>query len=134
MTIYVDSSALLKVYFDEPDTDAAAEMLLSDPHWITGRHTSIEVRRNLSNELSGADAVAAREQFARHWETITVVELDRVVCDAAIEIAEVTGLRTLDALHLGALQRVGGGTLPLLTYDLRQAQAARSLGWTVLGS
>lgn len=134
MTIYVDSSAFLKVYLDEADSDAATEMLLSDPHWVTARHTSIEVRRNLSNELSGRDAVAAREQFVRHWQTITVVELDRVVCDAAIDIADVTGLRTLDALHLGALQRVGGGALPLLTYDLRQAQAARSLGWTVIGA
>jgi hypothetical protein len=29
---------------------------------------------------------------------------------------------------------VGGGTLPLVTFDLRQAQTARALGWMVLGS
>jgi hypothetical protein len=29
---------------------------------------------------------------------------------------------------------VGGGILPIVTFDLRQAQTARSLGWTVLGS
>jgi hypothetical protein len=30
-------------------------------------------------------------------------------------------------------ERAGGSALPFVTYDLRQAQAARSLGWTVLG-
>ncbi len=39
----------------------------------------------------------------------------------------------LDALHLAAVQRVGGPAVPLLTFDVRQAQAARSLGLTVVG-
>jgi predicted nucleic acid-binding protein len=42
-------------------------------------------------------------------------------------------IRTLDALHLAAAERAGGGTLVFVTYDIRQAQAARSLGWPVLG-
>jgi predicted nucleic acid-binding protein len=43
-------------------------------------------------------------------------------------------VRTLDALHLAAAQRVGGPAMPFLTFDLRQAQAARSLGLTVVGA
>lgn len=43
-------------------------------------------------------------------------------------------MRTLDALHLAVAQRVGGSALAFLTYDLRRAQAARSLGFTVLGT
>lgn len=62
------------------------------------------------------------------------MELTAEVCEAAAEIAEVAGARTLDALHLGAAKVVGGGTLPFVTFDLRQAQVARSLGWTVLGT
>ncbi len=134
MTIYVDSSALLKLYFDEPDTDTAERQLLADPTWVTARHTSIEVRRNFARHLKGRSATTARQQFQRDWNAMTIVELDRRVCDAAIHIAEVTGARTPDALHLGAAQRVAEGQIPFVTYDLRQAQAARSLGWTVLGS
>jgi hypothetical protein len=48
----------------------------------------------------------------------------------AAAIAEVTGARTLDALHLAAAQRVGGAAVPFLTFDLRQAQPARGLGLT----
>ncbi len=42
-------------------------------------------------------------------------------------------VRTLDALHLAAARRLGPGSTCLLTFDIRQAQAARSLGMTVLG-
>lgn len=64
----------------------------------------------------------------------SLVELDALTCDMAADIAEVTGARTLDALHLAAAQRVGGPGLPFLTYDVRQARAARDLGFSVLGA
>lgn len=69
----------------------------------------------------------------RPVETPVPHVLYEAVCEAASEIAEVTGIRSLDALHLGAARRLGVGSLPLVTFDLRQALAARSLGWTVLG-
>jgi predicted nucleic acid-binding protein len=43
-----------------------------------------------------------------------------------------TSARTLDALHLAAAQRLGGSSIGFVTFDLRQAQAARTLGMTVL--
>ena len=134
MSVYVDSSAYLKLYFEERDSDRAGELLGSDPDWVTARHTLVEVRRNLARELAGSDLAAARQQFERDFEATAVVELTAEVCGAAAELAEVTGARTLDALHLGAARVVGGGALPLITFDLRQAQAARALGWAVLGS
>ncbi len=134
MSLYVDSSALLKLYFADPDSRHAEDILASDPDWITGRLTAVEVRRNLARELLGPDLAAARQQFERDWASTAVVELTAEVCEAAAELAEVTGARSLDALHLGAAKVVGGGALPIVTFDLRQAQAARSLGWVVLGS
>lgn len=133
MTLYLDSSALLKRYFDEPDSVGFERLLLSDPQWLTGRHTAIEVRRNLARTLEAEPAARAMEQFRDDWDAMTVVELDEVTCDLAASFAETTGVRTLDALHLGAAQRAGGGAFPFVTYDLRQVHAARSLGWTVVG-
>ncbi|CAN5623342.1 hypothetical protein BH23GEM9_BH23GEM9_27010 [soil metagenome] len=134
MSIYIDSSAFLKLYFEEPDSDRAEELMSADTTWITARHTAVEVRRNLARELRAADLAAAQRQFARDWQNTAVVELTSEVCESAAELAELTGARTLDALHLGAARVVGGGALPVLTFDLRQAQAARSLGWVVLGT
>lgn len=132
--MYIDASALLKLYFEEPDSDRAEAILRSDEEWITGRHASIEVRRNLARELEGPSLAQARGQFEHDWRAMAVVELTPEVCEAAAELAEVTGARTLDALHLAAAKAVGGGALPIVTFDLRQAQAARSLGWIVLGN
>lgn len=91
------------------------------------------MRRNLARLLDERDASAARAAFERDLEAFSLVELDATTCEMAAAIAELTGIRTLGALHLAAAQRVGGGAVPLLTFDLRQAQAARGLGLTVLG-
>lgn len=51
MTLYADSSALLKRYVDEPDSERAVSLLASDDELVTGRHTVVEVRRNLARLL-----------------------------------------------------------------------------------
>lgn len=133
MTLYVDSSALLKRYVAEPDSDISEQYLLSDPVWVTARHTWVEVRRNLARLLSGTDLAAAQGYFASDFRRTHIIELDEATCVLAAQIAEVSLLRTLDALHLAALRRVGPD-VPLLTFDIRQAQAARALAVRVLGA
>src|SRR5687768_15623443 len=134
MSLYVDSSAMLKRYIDEPDSDEADALLRSDPTPLTARHTIVEVRRNLARLLDDRDAAAARTAFLEDLAVFSIIELDHVTCDAAADIVEITGVRTLDALHLAAARRVGGSAVPFLTYDVRQAQAARGLGFLVLGA
>jgi predicted nucleic acid-binding protein len=132
VSTYVDSSALLKRYVDEPGSADADTLLRADPALLTARHTIVEVRRNLARLLSGRDLVAARLAFANDLRSFSIVELDETACESAAMIAETTGVRTLDALHLAAAQRVSAPGVGFLTFDLRQAQAARALGLTVL--
>ena len=134
MTLYVDTSALIKRYVDEPDSDLAAELLGTDDELVTARITTVEVRRNLARLLDDRALVEARQTFEHDLEAFSIVELDRATCELAASIAEQTGVRSLDALHLGAAQRVGRGAITFLTFDHRQAQAARSLGLPVLGT
>lgn len=132
MTTYVDTSALLKRYVDEPDSDRAVELLASDPELVTGRHTVVEVRRSLARLLPATAAAAARAAFAEDLSALSIVELDAATCELAATIAEQTGVRTLDALHLGAARRIGIA-ITFCTFDARQAQAARALGFVVAG-
>jgi predicted nucleic acid-binding protein len=134
VSLYVDSSALLKRYVDEPDSDACDAILRSDPTLVTGRHTVVELRRNLARLVAPSDLAEVKAALQDDLRAISIVELDAATCENAAAIAELTGVRTLDALHLGAAQRAGGTGLPFVTFDLRQAQAARSLGFTVLGA
>lgn len=89
--------------------------------------------RNLARLLEDRSLSRARQAFRDDWERTNVVELDATVFGIAADFAEITQARTLDALHLAAAQRVGGGNLPFLTADIRQARVARDLGWTVIG-
>jgi len=135
LSLYLDSSALLKRYVQEPESAACDQYLLADTDWITARLTSVEVRRNLARLLGGASLTAARAAFAADWTRIHVVEIDEGTCELAAQIAEVTGCRSLDAIHLAAATRVGGaGALTVLTWDIRRAQAARKLGLAVAGA
>lgn len=132
MSTYVDSSALLKRYVEEADSAAADGLLRADPALLTARHTIVEVRRNLARLLSGRDLAAARTAFADDLRSISIIELDEATCESAASIAETTGVRTLDSLHLAAAQRVSVPGVTFLTFDQRQAQAARAVGLTVV--
>jgi len=130
--MYVDSSALLKRYVDEADSADADALLRADGSLLTARHTIVEVRRNLARLLSGRQLVTARAAFASDLRSISIIELNESTCESAALIAETTGVRTLDALHLAAAQRVHAPGVGFLTFDVRQAQAARALGLTVV--
>lgn len=133
MTAYIDSSALLKLYLVEPETDTAFDVMHRYPVWTTGRHTLVEVRRNLARLLIDRDLAVARRAFAEDWDNVAVVELDGTTCEQAAKLAEQTGIKSLDALHLGAAAVAGASDgLPIISFDRRLSDAARSVGWTVL--
>jgi predicted nucleic acid-binding protein len=132
VTSYADTSALLKRYLDEPDSELANELLESDSELVTGRHTIVEVRRNLARLLAGRALTETRVAFANDLASFSIVELDADTCELAASIAEQTGARTLDALHLGAARRLGTA-LTFITFDIRLAQLARTLGLRVAG-
>ncbi|MEM6273848.1 MAG: type II toxin-antitoxin system VapC family toxin [Myxococcota bacterium] len=133
MALYVDTSALLKRYVEEPDSDLAEAYLLADTEWWSGRHTVVETRRNIVLAVREPDRRSTREAFEEDWRRMGVIELDEVTCSLAADIGEMTGVRSLDALHLGAASRLGPNFLTFLTFDIRQAQAARTLGFATLG-
>jgi predicted nucleic acid-binding protein len=83
--------------------------------------------------IAGRELATERSTFAADLEVLSIVELDEISCEDAAQIAEMTGVRSLEALHLAVAQRIGGPAVPFLTFDVRQAQAARALGLTVVG-
>jgi predicted nucleic acid-binding protein len=132
VTTYVDSSALLKRYVAEEDSAVADALLGADAVLVTARHTIVEVRRNLARLLVGEDLAQARAALAADLGALAIIELDADTCQVAASIAETSGVRTLDALHLAAAQRVAEPGLRFLTFDIRQGGAARALGLEVV--
>lgn len=134
MTTYLDSSAWIRRYVDEEGSGLVAEFVEEDPVLITCSVAEIEVRRNLQRMVP-EHAPALRKRFLSDLLLCNVVETDRNLIRIAAEIAESTVARSLDALHLAAAQRVGGGRgLTFLTFDRRQARVAQDLGFSVAGN
>ena len=132
MTLYVDSSALLKRYVDEHDSDAAVEFMATDPVLVTSRLTEVEVRRDLSRLLGAAALDRSRRQFAVDLDAFALMSIDPVICNDAARIAEQTLCRSLDALHVASALRAGASTV-VLTFDIQQARTARAMGLRVIG-
>jgi len=133
VTLYLDSSSIAKRYVEEADSDRAESILLSDTSWVTANHTYVEVCLALHRRLGEEEERIALEGFERDWRRVLAVALDDAVCRRAAVFGTLTGARTLDALHLAAAERAGARSVPIVTFDLRLAQSARSLGFTVIG-
>ena len=133
MTLYVDTSALLKRYISEHDSDVAEQLLNTDPLLVTCRLTEVELRRNLARLLAGDELLHARRQAQADLNAFALISIDSTTCNSAALIAEQTLCRSLDALHVAAARRTGD-TTTFLTFDVRQAQTARSVGLVVIGA
>jgi predicted nucleic acid-binding protein len=132
MTLYIDSSALLKRYIDEHDSDVAVTLMATDPVLVTSRLTEVEVRHNLARLLDRKTHAIMKRQLATDLDAFALVALDETTCNEASRIAEETLCRSLDSIHLAAAWRAGP-TTTMLTFDHRQAQAARTIGLSVIG-
>ena len=130
----MDSSALVKKYVNEPESDVARRYISSTTELITARHSTIEVRSTLSRVLKGKALMRARDALAHDLAAFDFVELDRELCAAAVAIVDETPVGTLDALHIAAALRIKEPELSFLTFDKRQTETARNLGLTVVGA
>lgn len=134
MSLYVDTSALMKGYIDEADSDDSESILRTDSQWVTAQHTFVEGQSVLGRLLEGYDLADALDLFVANWNAMLVIDLDHETCRRAAELAVTLKVRALDALHLAAAHRAGAPGVPFVTFDFRLAQAARSLDWKVLGA
>lgn len=122
---YLDSSAIVKVVIEEPESAALRTWLAARPTRASCALARVEVARAVRS--NDPDRVArAREAVER----LTLLSLDDEVYRAAADI-DPPSLRSLDALHLAAALTLGDDLAGVVTYDGRLADGARALGLTV---
>jgi len=134
MTVALDTSALLKRYLLEAGHELVNETLATDNGWCASALARTEVQLTL-HRIAGSQ----REQrelwnaFRDDWEAVAVVPLDDRCLARAVEIGAMFQLRTTDALHLAAADRLPR-PLTYVTFDSHQIPAALSLGFDVLSN
>jgi predicted nucleic acid-binding protein len=122
---YVDSSAIVKLAVAEPESAALRRYLSRRRPLVSSALARTEVARALM--LSGPDAVARGELVLRRIQLLRVS--DRVLNEAGRMTP--TELRSLDAIHLASARHLGPSVRQIVTYDERQADAAKACGWAV---
>lgn len=132
-TLYIETSALLKRYVLEPESDECQQILDKYPHWITSRLTVTETLINLRKRLSTAEFGIASKLFQSDLNLFDVVEFDVDLSLQAAEVAQGNHLATLDSIHLASALRIRSTRLAFITYDIQLAKAARKNSLRVLG-
>ena len=141
MSLYIDTSCLLKLLWPEPETartealvDAEELVVVSDLARLemlvqvrARRAAGLLTRRGDARLVRQLDALIATPPFELRACAPGLIEDARVQVAAALPRAH---CRTLDRLHLAAM--AGMGLSRLLTNDDDQARAARVLNVRVL--
>ena len=73
---------------------------------------------------------AIRRAVRDDWERINVVPIDQLCLDRAAEIGRTQPVRTVDAIHLAAADRLPR-PITFCTFDPRQIPVALALGFSV---
>lgn len=136
---YIDSSSLLKVLWNEPESAAVRAAISEENRLIVSALTELEVEvqlraRLLAGSTSKAQHRAFRDRLAsfRNLEPFEFRDLRGDVFRAALDqhLVAREHCRTLDRLHLAAMTQLG--VKHLMTNDGKQASAARALGYSVV--
>ena len=117
--LYLDSSALVKLVAEEPETKALLHFLADWPHRISSALARVEVLRAVTRAGAGP---AIRQRAARVMDRVALVQIDQQVLAAAARLAP-PELRTLDSIHLATARSVDQ-LAGMVTYDTRLARAA----------
>jgi predicted nucleic acid-binding protein len=130
--LFLDTSALLKRYVDEDGTRLVLELMADDPEWVASAlarpgqvtlcHLGLDV---------GAEA-DQRRRLRADWDHFRVVPIDANCLALAADVGCRQRIRTLDALHLAAADRLPRPFVRV-TFDRRQATAARAMGFSIAG-
>lgn len=141
MILYLDTSAFIKLYVDEPNADriraAVTEADQIYAHWIAYPEMRAALARLYRMGRQDAETFdQCKRAFERDWDTVTSILPDERILRRAGELADRFGLRGYDSVHLAAAEslRVGrnADSLRFACFDARLNQSAEELGLRLL--
>lgn len=128
----LDTSALVKRYVAEEGSREVIDLMDADRVWAASALALIEAHVTICHLGFGRAVEQTLVRTLRaDWERFFVVPVDERCLEQASEIGCTERVRTLDALHLAAANRMPG-PVRFVTFDARQVEAGRSIGLDVV--
>lgn len=143
MTVYLDTSDLLKLFVEQEGFEAVRKLV----HEASDLETSVVAypearsafgRLKREGRLSAADLARTRDDFERAWATYNVQEISEALACEAGELAARYRLRGCDSLHLACYARIVQAIAPVevrfSSSDVRLLRAAQALASRLAGA
>jgi predicted nucleic acid-binding protein len=140
MLLFCDTSALIKLLIDEPDsaqihqaTERAGLIAACRITWAEA--IAAMARRQRDDPTSADDIEQARQRLMMLWSSFTIVEVSQQLVEAAGRFADGFALRGYDSVQLAAAHELHMSTEQPVTFacfDRRLNQAAQLLQLEVL--
>lgn len=136
MILFVDASALVKLYLEEPESSAVKTLVDAAEAVAACRIAWAEAFAALSRRAREVSADAqsieqAKRALAADWPRYLIIEVTQTVVELAGEFADTFALRGYDSVQLAAAHRarqVSGLPISFSCFDARLNKAAAVLG------
>jgi len=137
VTLYLDSSVIVKLYIEEPDSEAIAARVQSATLIATSAIAYAEVRATFARRrregiLSPEELATVCRRFDADWASFQTVDANDVLVRTAGALSDSHALRGGDAIHLASFERLLAGAdddeVEFVCADDRLSDAARNLG------
>jgi uncharacterized protein len=134
VALFLDTSALVQRYVRSAGHQLVVDAMADDDTWCASALCRSETLLAL-HRLAGTPSQQARlwSRLRDDWDAFVVVPVDDRGLAHAVTLGATYGLRTVDALHLAAADRLPR-PLRYLTFDRRQIPAAAALGFEVVST
>jgi uncharacterized protein len=138
--LYLDTSALVKLYVSESSSDKMRQWVDNAELSTTSRIAYVEARAAFARKrreraLTPRDYQTIVGDFADDWETFFIVDVSDALTKRAAQLAENFALRAYDAVHLASALVVaeqGSQAVQFTCFDEKLCRTARRQGLTVL--
>lgn len=134
MTLFLDTTALLARFLEGDARTSVLAAMAADHDWCASAlalsETLMLVDR-LGDDPHRTDEL--RRAIRDDWERVHVVPVDQRCLDRAAELGRTQPVRTVDAIHLAAADRLPR-PLTFATFDPGQIPVALALGLDVLST
>ncbi len=143
LIVYLDTSAFLKLYVAEPESEAVRELLSRSTIACTHLITYVEMRAAVAKGVGMHRLLPERLRalivdFEADGETLSVIDPDEAMARRAGDLSEQFDLRGYDSVHLAGAEAVYNASrglhFEMAVYDSQLSAAAAALGVPVFGS
>ena len=135
MILFCDTSALVKLYLQEPFSQEVKALLAQCDNVAVSRVAWAEAiaalsRRAREEPSDAAVITAAKQALQQDWPHYVVLEVSQPIVEQAGEFADAFSLRAYDAVQLASaahIAKVAQTEVTFACFDVRLSKAARLL-------